>query len=625
MKWSLLFLLGVLFHTAPRAQPLAQFLIDKAAQLQLAKHPQWIRLVHYHANWLNDGMTSQADDPDFFLAPQGKYDPEAELAYSIQALLTGDNDALLCRFPARRHWLAQQLAQDLSTLYQPHCPEYDTYRQQVSASSVSLIFPAAYLNSPSSMFGHTFLRLDPEVQQSALRAQAVNFAADTSARDSELFYAAKGLFGGYPGYFSVVPYHKKVKEYNALENRDIWEYRLNLTAAEIELMVQHLWELEHIRFDYFFTSQNCSYQLMALLSVVRPEQDLTSDFDIRAIPVDTVRLLQQKGWIQDRAYRPSNTTVFHAFVSDLTPDEQESVVQLAALQNVNDLDRLLAPYTHEKQAQLLESAYKLVRLRAQKDTSDQEASAKGVISHQLLLRRSQLGHTGNPPPILAPTPAEEGHQSQQMAIGISATSDATQLNLDYKPAFHSLLDNANGYSAGSEINFLAGRISLDHEKLWLEQLQILSIRSFSNRDDFLQPWSWQVALGWQRETLWSDDAKGELVGYLNAAAGQTYALSSMQRVYMLYGGLFEQGYQAFDSPLWGPQIITGWLWQTPHVAAQIEARYAYFVEQESERWELTTGLSFPVTQEQAVQLKYHYRQQDTQHQGRAELLFSQHF
>jgi hypothetical protein len=119
-----------------------------------------------------------------------------------------------------------------------------------------MIFPAAYLNSPSSMFGHTLLRIDQAgVQKSdktALLSYAINFGAYIEGSDNSILYAWKGLMGGYPGLFALVPYQEKLSEYRSLENRDLWEYRLNLTQEETARMVEHVWELKQIQFDYFF-------------------------------------------------------------------------------------------------------------------------------------------------------------------------------------------------------------------------------------------------------------------------------------------------------------------------------------------------------------------------------------
>ena len=46
-------------------------------------------------------------------------------------------------------------------------------------------------------------------------------------------YVFMGIFGGYLGKFSINRYYLKIAEYNELENRDIWEFELNLKPDEI--------------------------------------------------------------------------------------------------------------------------------------------------------------------------------------------------------------------------------------------------------------------------------------------------------------------------------------------------------------------------------------------------------
>ncbi|MGT0149952.1 Lnb N-terminal periplasmic domain-containing protein [Vibrio metschnikovii] len=102
-------------------------------------------------------------------------------------------------------------------------------------------------------------------------AFAINFAAEPEGNDNPALYAMKGLFGFYPGRFTVMPYYRKVREYNDIESRDIWEYPLNLTEQEVERVLLHLWEMQLAEFDYYFLDENCSYQLLALLELARDD------------------------------------------------------------------------------------------------------------------------------------------------------------------------------------------------------------------------------------------------------------------------------------------------------------------------------------------------------------------
>jgi hypothetical protein len=45
-----------------------------------------------------------------------------------------------------------------------------------------------------------------------------------------------------PETFQMLPYYLKVSEYSDMENRDIWEYHLNLNV-QIDQMLMHIWEV----------------------------------------------------------------------------------------------------------------------------------------------------------------------------------------------------------------------------------------------------------------------------------------------------------------------------------------------------------------------------------------------
>ena len=74
------------------------------------------------------------------------------------------------------------------------------------------------------MFGHTFLRFDRAGQdeQTRLLSYAVNYGAVTGD-DNGVLFAVYGLTGGYPGTYSVMPYHQLVRQYTELALHDAQE------------------------------------------------------------------------------------------------------------------------------------------------------------------------------------------------------------------------------------------------------------------------------------------------------------------------------------------------------------------------------------------------------------------
>ena len=100
------------------------------------------------------------------------------------------------------------------------CRELDQALEKVEPRRAVLIFPGNHNNSPASMFGHTLIAVEGR-HESRLLSFAVNYAAHTDETNG-FAYAIKGVFGLYPGYYSLLPYYVKVREYNDLERRDVW-------------------------------------------------------------------------------------------------------------------------------------------------------------------------------------------------------------------------------------------------------------------------------------------------------------------------------------------------------------------------------------------------------------------
>jgi hypothetical protein len=255
---------------APSADTLAYItrLQQQARAQHLADSPTWRSLMHFAVQPLTRQDRSLADDHGFFLSPQGHSDLQAELDATLVALadtrpLYVLEQPAACRFMARQTWLRQQLHIDPQRLPEPECARYQAWREGIRAKTVTLVFPSAYINSPASMYGHTFLRLDPPPTprgQLPLMSYSVSYAANGSESDG-ITFAIRGLTGLYDGQFTTSSYYAKLTEYSDLENRDVWEYELDLNDEEVDRMMAHTWELGATRFDYYFFDENCAYHL----------------------------------------------------------------------------------------------------------------------------------------------------------------------------------------------------------------------------------------------------------------------------------------------------------------------------------------------------------------------------
>ncbi|MDH4570646.1 DUF4105 domain-containing protein [Pseudomonas sp. BN414] len=570
-----------------------------AERLQaLANDPYWIALGHYETGKLG-GWRSYVDDSEFFLAETGANDPEVELRATLAALYApaeqGDKHPQ-CVYPARTRWLREQL--QLSDLPQPVCGEYKAWYADINPDSTVLVFPAAYLNSPSSMFGHTLLRIDqPDIHENntAMLSYALNFGAFIEGSDNSILYAWKGLMGGYPGLFALVPYRDKLKEYSRLENRDLWEYRLNLTAEETGRMVEHVWELKQIRFDYYFFDENCSYRLLELLEIARPGVELTDQFPITAIPTDTVRAVKQAGLVESIDYRPSREKELLARAEPLDHAEQQWVRQLAENEQLlNDPAFLALPAP--RRALIQDAAFRLVRYRA---TGEERTRESATRSYKLLQSINR-----NPPPELSlelPGLPEEGHESRTWQLGAGTREDRAFAEYGLRMAYHDLNDNLSGFPLGAQIEILQLKLRQYEDNHWqLQRLDLATIRSLTPRGDLLKPLSWQVAGGLER--VLGEDGDERLVSHLNGGVGGSWQLGDDALGFALATARIEHNEDFAPFVATAAGFNTGLLWHNPLGSLSLEAAGDYFHNGEvrrrlslNQQWEISRNLGLRLT------------------------------
>ena len=572
--------------------------IDNQRLQQLANDPFWISLGHYEARTLG-GWRSYVSDDKFFIAPDGAQHPDAELRATVEALYSplslGDKHPQ-CVYPARTRWLKAQL--NLNDLPPAPCAEFTQWFKDVAPHSTVMIFPAAYLNSPSSMFGHTLLRIDQADVQSnktALLSYAINFGAYIEGSDNSILYAWKGLAGGYPGLFALVPYQEKLSEYRSLENRDLWEYRLNLTPVETRRMVEHVWELKQIQFDYFFFDENCSYRLLELLQVARPGLQLTTQFPLTAIPTDTVKAVKEAGLVESIEYRPSRERELLDRAKLLDPEEQQWVLQVSADQKqLQNPDFKALPKA--RQALIIDAAYRLERYRANGLERDTDRSQR---SFELLRAINQ-----NPAPELdveKPELPENGHESRTWQLGVGSRDDKAFAEYGLRMAYHDLNENAPGFPLGAQIEILQLKLRQYEGNHWqIQQLDLANIRSLTPRNDLLKPWSWQVGGGLER--VLGKHGDETLVTHVNGGAGGTWQLADDVLGFALGTVRVEHNndFAAFVSPAAG--FNTGLLWRNPIGNLSLEAKGDYFTNGEirrtlslNQQWELSRNLGLRLT------------------------------
>ncbi|MBI3545489.1 MAG: DUF4105 domain-containing protein [Gammaproteobacteria bacterium] len=615
-RWIFLFIsLCLPFTVSAADHSYLDELIAQARQKKLAERSEWLNLLHYKPYPYWPGARSLADDPDFFNALDGKTNAAAELEATLANFFstTVETDKIQnpqCRFIARYQWLRDELHFDPERLPPQTCKRFQEWHASLNPHAITLVFPAAYLNNPASMYGHTLLRIDAKDQneQTRLLAYAISYAAGTN-ETSGLIFAVKGLFGGYPGLFSITPYYLKVREYSDIENRDVWEYQLTLTPAEIDRLLMHVWELGPIRFDYYFFDENCAYHLLSLLEVARPGLELTDRFRWWAIPSDTVRAVtEQPGLLKEVVYRPASATLIRQRLMRMDAGQRRLAKELSE-QKISLADPRLRDLPMQDQAKILELGYEYTAY--QMATGREEK--KDSYLRELLLARSRLDAPSQKPTI--PTPKvrpDQGHKTSRLGIGWGSRSGRQYEDIRIRPTYHDLMDDDAGYTPGAQIKFFD--TVLRHYRgdagLRLEEFKPLDIASLSPRDDFFKPISWKLNVGWTRKRFADDDEP--LVLRFNGGPGLAYASMGASSVYYGFvetsldvGKRFNQDYA------WGLGPSVGWLanfserWRVNLFAKSM--RYGLG----DDHWarELSLDQRYSLTRQSAVHFQLYRRQE----------------
>ncbi|SEO44452.1 DUF4105 domain-containing protein [Aquisalimonas asiatica] len=539
---------------APTTQTPMADLQETAREQGLAGEREWQDLLHYRERRFLPGRRSESRDSGFFNADDGWRDPEAELDATIAAFfrdpdtVDGDEQHPQCRFPARRAWLKERLELDPDVFPAVACQRFEEWYEGIDPHEITLVFAAAYLGNPASMYGHTLLRVDPPDQDEDTRllSYVINHAAATE-ESSGLVFAVRGLTGGYPGLFSIMPYYDKVREYNSLESRDLWEYRLNLEPHEVERLMQHTWELRDTPFPYYFLYQNCSYRLLELLDVARPGMNLSDRFNWWAIPTDTVReVLREEDMLREVVYRPAERTRLDHQIAIMPPELLDVTVALARGERspdaVDDIER-------EQRGLVLETAYDYLNFL--RHSGDMEGDQRERM-RELLIARSQLsGVPGAERPPKPDTRPDQGHRTLRLGAGGGERGDATFGSLHWRPAYHDMLDPPEGYIPGAHISYGDVEVRYDEgrDRIELERLMVIDIESLNPRDQLFRPWSWNIRAG--AEQRLRPDGRRSLMGGVDGGGGFTW--------------------QAGDTPLWAYAGVQADAWGSERLDDSVRA------------------------------------------------------
>ena len=521
------------------ASPLTEAL-QVAARLDLAHHSTWLKLLHI------EGPPPQSVvlTDDFFLSPEGRSNPQAELHATLEAyFLPWPPDAdehPRCRFPARYYWLSRQLPLPGYTLNELRCQRLSKWALLDRVKSVSLLLVSGYLGNPASTFGHALLKLNTDSSDDdyGLFDLTLNYGALIPENENALRYVVRGLLGGYEAGFSDRYFYTQDLVYSHTEFRDIWDYRLALSDHQRTLLILHIWEIIGRKFVYYFLTKNCALRLAELVDLV--VHDLVVD---RArwwyLPVQLFHRLDA----MDAARRQTGHGSLVEFVRFMPSSKRALAhrMQLLTAQEIRAMNAIvrdgppslathLKGFRDERKTVVLDSLlayhkYRFMSRGSADDPSLQELKRKALLARLQLPAQPRL----TPDIPVLPSPADGSHP---MVAGVSVAGSTVDespfLRLTWSP--FKLERVGRNSMEGGELVLLDVAVGLleGRRKIFLDQLDVVRLSSLNTLPVPLageNPLSWQMRVGVVRV------GNGEKPAYDGAASfGVGYAKSWHPRI-----------------------------------------------------------------------------------------------
>lgn len=522
MKRALFYFLFLFSHFAFAIENnVAVTFVEKAASLRLSETPQWQKILFYQRKYFTS-RRGIVDGENFYLAKDGRQNPEHEMNATLKSFFSGKQGDLAtqCQFPRRLKWLKEHLDTAELKIPQVECPKLNSWLKNIAPQGVALVFSSFFINNPSSMFGHSFLRIINS--DYSLTDYGVNYAANP--RSFNVFsYTLNGLFGGFSGKFSLLPYSVKVQEYNNSESRDLYEYELNLTHDETVNMILSLWEVGDNNINYYYVDENCSYILLALLDSANPNFNFIDKFMFIGNPADTLRVVNETpNLVKNIVFRPSAQHRFMARYVVLNEDEKNLFRDIIDEKiNLNSLSK--TKESKESEAKVLTAVSEYI------DYKENIAGTGDVDKYppqrkKILLARAELGVVSPPlkKQINALQRPDAGVHGSRLGLSYNySTRVKSVVNAEFRPALHDLASPQEGYSPDSQIELLNTKISYETKtnSLYVNEFSLANIISLPSFDEPLYPISW----GLQASMKSDDDCQ---FGF-NSANCERYFLSGL--------------------------------------------------------------------------------------------------
>ncbi len=407
------------------------------------------------------------------------------------------------------------------------CASTGSARSDPNCGPVYLVYAGPYSTSPASSFGHLFLVLQPDDDLPLLLWDVVSFNAETHGA-GPLRFLFRGVTGGFLGSFRTVKFHQKVRDYEVLEDRDLWIIRLRTSYREREALDVVLAEVKGRWFPYTFFSRNCAYYLQQLLA--RTLSDLPEPQGTVS-PVEVLELAIRVGLAEASYYRPAASKSLSSRVRELSEPVHAKLRRGDWRDLASDYEWLRGLSAEERV--FIQEYFRLKTLHTDEPLDVEIQEGLALLR---LLNAQQIGSpnkqlTGNSPGYPRAFPCFHSYGKLTISSCFPQRR-VSRIRIRYRPAVHGLADSWIGHRKVNTLELLTVELSIAGNLLQprLDELVLFRQRSLAPADWITTNSSWMLEAAIKRGGLFGS---GILHSCIRAGIGRTKEHADVAFIYFL--------------------------------------------------------------------------------------------
>jgi hypothetical protein len=392
---------------------------------------------------------------------------------------------------------------------------------------VFIAYAGPYSSSPASAFGHLFLVLPNDGGESVALWDIVSFAADTDGAGPFRFLL-RGVAGGFFGRYERLTFHEKVREYEQLDDRDLWLTEVLLTAEQRERLDREIEATAGKSYPYTFFVRNCAYYLQILLANVLDGVDQPYG---PTSPTGVFEAVYRSGATGRSFFRPAATrrledtarTISQSVASRVRREEwRELAADTAWLANLSAADRWFVQQFFGLNAQ-----------KSREALSDRSAHGVALLRALNAGNRIDLGRASVPSAVGTEIPHPDFHGYPRASVSYVYDPTGSRLSLRVRPALHDEADPWTAHRPVNTLDFLSVEASIgtdrDQPALRFESIVLFSQRSLNPSTPITRRQSWMLEAVTVRGGVFDEG----LHTSVRSGAGKTFSLGSWGYAYGL--------------------------------------------------------------------------------------------